>query len=118
MPAPCPGAALMWAQPCRWILPFSRQFTVTAITYVPLIPWRWKMACVKHYLRQHFYSQARLSHVAPPETEARMDYTGEPSKSWALQMMGGMLFADIMCRSVQRRHLPAGALGGAVGPGR
>ena len=68
---------------CRWILPFSRQFSVTAMTYVPLIPWRWKMACVKHYLRQHFYSPAGLPHVAPPQTEVGMEYTGEPGMGCA-----------------------------------
>ena len=68
----------------RWILPFSRQFTVTAMSYTPLIPWRWKMAAVKHYLRHHFYSRAGLPHVAPPETEVGMDYTGETKMIWAL----------------------------------
>lgn len=64
------------AVPCRWILPFSRQFTVTALTYVPLVPWRLKMAVVQLYLRTCFYSPARLSHVAPAEATDDMDYTG------------------------------------------
>ena len=64
------------AVPCRWILPFSRQFTVTALTYVPLVPWRLKMVVVQLYLRTCFYSPARLSHVAPAEATDGMDYTG------------------------------------------
>ena len=26
----------------RWILPFSRQYTITAIANIPLLPWSWK----------------------------------------------------------------------------
>ncbi|KAK9827287.1 hypothetical protein WJX81_000437 [Elliptochloris bilobata] len=65
------------AQADRWILPFSRQFTVTAMTYMPIVPWRWKMALVRGYLRGRYYSPASLTHVAPAETEVGMDYTGQ-----------------------------------------
>lgn len=64
---------------CRWILPFSRQFTVTALTYVPFVPWRWKMALVRLYLRRRYYSKAGIAHVAPSESTADMDYTGAPA---------------------------------------
>ena len=66
-------------QCCRWILPFSRQFTITAMTYVPLVPWRLKMALVRFYLRRCFYGPAGLIHAAPAGAVAAMDYTGMPS---------------------------------------
>ena len=84
---------------CRWILPFSRQFTVTAMSYMPLIPWRWKMAAVKHYLRHCFYGRAGLPHVAPPETEVEMDYTGEQQEELCIPICLTTC-ANGMCRAV------------------
>ena len=64
----------MMIQSCRWVLPFSRQFTTTFVTYIPFLPWRWKMALLKTYLSS-FYKSAGVLHMMP--TGDNMDYTGE-----------------------------------------
>lgn len=58
----------------RWVLPFSRQFTTTFVSYAPIIPWRWKMAMLKSYLSSNFYRVSGIQHVIP--TGEDMDYTG------------------------------------------
>lgn len=65
----------------RWVLPFSRQFTTTFVTYIPFLPWQWKMALLKIYLA-NFYKAAGLLHMMP--TGDQMNYTG---KSFALSTL-------------------------------
>ncbi len=59
---------------CRWVLPFSRQFTTTFVSYAPIVPWTWKMALLKNYLSSKFYSASGLQHMIPAGSD--MDYTG------------------------------------------
>ncbi len=60
------------------MLPFSRQFTATAISYIPLLPWRWKMAAMEWYLRGAFYRPCHMDHMAPTGGACDKDYTGQP----------------------------------------
>jgi len=81
------GIAAVWrqtGQQRRWILPFSRQFTITWMTYMPLVPWRWKMALVRLYLRRCFYGPARLMHAAPTGAASAQDFTGMPARHCTL----------------------------------
>ena len=62
----------------RWILPFSRQYTVSAIASAPLVPWSWKSRFALWYLRKFFYEPCGLSHWMPAlDDPAKMDYSGQ-----------------------------------------
>lgn len=60
----------------RWILPFSRQYTVSAIAQIPLIPWAWKYKFALWYLRKYYYEPCGLSHWIPKPGTKQMDYSG------------------------------------------
>ena len=49
----------------RWILPFSRQYTISAMANAPLVPWSLKCKLAFWYLRRNFYKPCGLEHWAP-----------------------------------------------------
>ena len=62
----------------RWILPFSRQYTISAIANAPILPWSWKSKFALWYLRKYFYGPCRLSHWAPQSFDpSEMDFSGQ-----------------------------------------
>ncbi|KAL6781746.1 hypothetical protein ACKKBF_B09280 [Auxenochlorella protothecoides x Auxenochlorella symbiontica] len=66
----------------RWVLPFSRQFTLAAVAFAPLVPWRLKMRAVEWYLRKFFYGPCGIDHWLPRGAPADMDYSGQSNDGY------------------------------------
>lgn len=62
----------------RWILPFSRQYTISVLAQMPLVPWSLKTQVALKYLRERFYKPCGLSHWAPQSNKpSEMDFSGQ-----------------------------------------
>lgn len=61
----------------RWMLPFSRQYTITSFANAPLIPWSVKYRLALWYLRTFFYKPCGLQHWAPSGRPEQMDFSGQ-----------------------------------------
>ena len=75
----------------RWILPFSRQYTITAMANAPLIPWALKSRLALAYVRRRFYEPCGLAHWAPTGGPADMDYSGQCSDGYFRLAAAGRL---------------------------
>lgn len=63
--------------PCSWVLPFSRQYTVTAVSFLPLVSWPLKVKLVQWYLRRNFFKPCGLANVPPTGRLDEQDWGGE-----------------------------------------
>lgn len=61
----------------RLILPFSRQYTVSAIANAPFIPWSLRMKLALRYVKNRFYKPCNLMHWAPQGKPKDMDFSGQ-----------------------------------------
>jgi hypothetical protein len=62
----------------RWILPFSRQYTISTFANAPLVPWSWKSKLALWYLRKYFYAPCGISHWSPQTYKAEeMEFSGQ-----------------------------------------
>lgn len=61
----------------RWIIPFSRQFTITTICQAPLLPWSLKAAFARWYIKHQFYLPCNLEHTAPVGKPSEVDFSGQ-----------------------------------------
>lgn len=61
----------------RLVLPFSRQYTVSAIANAPFIPWSIRMRVALRYIKQHFYRPCNLLHWAPSGDPSNIDFSGQ-----------------------------------------
>lgn len=79
----------------RWILPFSRQYTVSSIAQAPLIPWSLKYRFALWYLRKFYYEPCGLAHWMPEAGPENMDYSGTLSRSKSI--LCNKLFLYVSC---------------------
>lgn len=61
----------------RLILPFSRQYTVSAIANAPFLPWSIRMKLALRYVKNRFYKQCNLMHWFPKGKPKDMDFSGQ-----------------------------------------
>ncbi|PRW20755.1 FAD NAD(P)-binding domain-containing [Chlorella sorokiniana] len=61
----------------RWICPFSRQYTVTAMCFAPFLPWNLKIKFVHWYLRRKYYNPVGLKHMPPTGELYEQDWSGQ-----------------------------------------
>jgi hypothetical protein len=80
----------------RWILPFSRQYTISTIANAPMLPWSWKTSFALWYLRKYFYAPCGLSHWAPQTYKVEeMEFSGQCNDGYFRLSHNGKLTTKI-----------------------
>lgn len=80
----------------RWILPFSRQYTISTIANAPFLPWSWKTSFALWYLRKYFYAPCGMSHWAPQTYKVEeMEFSGQCNDGYFRLSHNGKLTTKI-----------------------
>ena len=96
----------------RLILPFSRQYTVSAIANAPLLPWSLRMRLALYYVKQYYYRPCHLLHWAPSGDPRSMDFSGQCNDAYFRLAHEGRLKCvvdDLDCLSGGTAYLRSGA---------
>jgi hypothetical protein len=95
----------------RLVLPFSRQYTVSAIANAPLVPWSLRMRLALHYVKQHFYRPCNLHHWAPSGDPSSMEFSGQCNDAYFRLSYEGKLKCvvdDLVCLADGTAYLKSG----------
>ena len=95
----------------RLILPFSRQYTVSAIANAPFIPWSVRMRMALGYVKKRFYKPCNLMHWAPQGSPKDMDFSGQCNDAYfrlAHQGKLSCLVDQVECLSGSTAFLKSG----------
>lgn len=61
----------------RWVMPFSRQHTLTALSFMPLVPWALKVKFVQWWLKKFFFNPVGLGNMPPTGPLDEQDWAGQ-----------------------------------------
>lgn len=95
----------------RLILPFSRQYTVSAIANAPILPWSVRMKVALSYVKRNFYKPSKLMHWAPQGGPREMDFSGQCSDAYFRLARKGVLsciVGEVDCLSGSKAVLKSG----------
>jgi hypothetical protein len=95
----------------RLVLPFSRQYTVSAIANAPFLPWSWRMKIALSYIKRNFYKPCNLMHWAPQGKPSEMDFSGQCNDAYFRLSYEGKLKCvvdDLVSLSSNQAHLKSG----------
>jgi len=95
----------------RLVLPFSRQYTVSAIANAPFVAWSIRMRIALRYVKQNFYRPCNLLHWAPSGDPGDMDFSGQCNDAYFRLAYEGKLKCvvdDLFCLSDGTAYLRSG----------